>query len=417
MPIVSAMQLRLPRALPAITSRGRAFGDSPWPIPEPLRQILDENRRPKLPPNGLPELRQSAASVFSKELGLDFTAKNVSVSPAELLVYDANLIIPSPASALSVFRRQSCNGKVRWIQTTKENEYKLTAEQLYDEAVRAPQQTQILMMSTVNELSGATYSSDEIQEIASILRRFKMLCFSDESRSPLTFHGVESHSIATHYPEGTVVATELSKWCGTGGRKLECFVFPDTLEWLQDAMTLSLSTPAIQNASLQLAACSAFEHYYGGEVRRCLEISRTVQNALAFKAFRSFNDVGGCTVHRPKGGFNIFPDFTEVTGLKEQCRRPDNASLSLLLLKECGVRASGGSCFGRDLNEFTVGFSLADFNGAAIIENADTMPSDVESEEMEAFIAKYCPQTVRGLEAVRDLLSQQQIAQEESECL
>ena len=77
------------------------------------------------------------------------------------------------------------------------------------EAMADPGKSHMLLLSNPN-VAGSTYSKEELQEIATICRRFQMLCVSDESWSPLIFggdheDGVEHHSIATYYPEGNVI--------------------------------------------------------------------------------------------------------------------------------------------------------------------------------------------------------------------
>lgn len=75
-----------------------------------------------------------------------------------------------------------------------------------------------------------------MKEIAEIARKYEIIILSDEIYGQLHFKGGHV-SIARYYPEGTIVSSGLSKWCGTGGWRLGTFSFPKELDWLLEAMT------------------------------------------------------------------------------------------------------------------------------------------------------------------------------------
>ena len=247
------------------------------------------------------------------------------------------------------------------------------------------------------------YHEDELQEIAEICRKHRILCLSDEIYSPLTFDGLKHHSIAKYYPEGTIILNGLSKWGGAGGYRLGFFIFPSNLRWLQNSMPIIASeTFSSCSAPIQYVACAAFEDYDGPEMQNYSRVSRIILNALAFHGYETLKQIPGCYVNRPNGAFYIFPDFTNVPGLKQIC--PDSDTFSKYLLHECGVAGLGGHCFGRDIGELTIKFSYVDFDGKTIFADLKNMPNDPESPEMAKFIRKHCPNTVEGFERVRDLL-------------
>lgn len=409
--------LRMNEMQSQLGSEGRlvasmGFGASPWPVPQCVQKRLIENAHRKyyLPVKGLPELQQSVANVYSKELGLDFSARNVSMSPGTKenlfllqMACNADLLLPSPSWVTYAPQAQIIGRNVRWIHTTKENGYKMTAEQLYNGVTSSSNHCRILILNSPNNPTGMMYCKEEIEEMASICRRFGVICLSDEIYSPLTFDGLQHHSMASYYPEGTIVLNGLSKWCGAGGYRIGFFLFPDSLSWIQDAMAVIASeTFSSCSAPIQYAACAAFDNYYGQEMQQYLHVSRTILNALAFKGHSLFQQIEGCNVNRPNGAFYIFPDFSDVPGIKEQCS--SNEALSMKLVRECGVSALGGSTFGRPDEELTLKFSYVDFDGAAILEKADDVPEDVESEEMDCFIKKYCPRSVQGFQSTVDFM-------------
>ena len=45
-------------------------------------------------------------------------------------------------------------------------------------------------------------------------------------------------SISNFYPEGTIVSTGLSKWCGAGGWRLGFFAIPKELKELKNSLKI-----------------------------------------------------------------------------------------------------------------------------------------------------------------------------------
>jgi len=157
------------------------------------------------------------------------------------------------------------------------------------------------------------------------------------------------------------------------------------------------------SAPIQYAATAAFENYYGDEMQNYLSVSRTILNALALRAYDALSQIDGCYVNKSQGAFYVFPDFSEVPGLKEIGRNSE--SLSKYLLNECGVAGLGGYCFGRSIEELTMKFSFVDFDGQTIFDDLANMPKDVASPEMDVFVRKHCPNTVGGFEIMRDFMN------------
>lgn len=409
---INEMQQQLISEGRKVSSMG--FGASPFPVPQCVQQRLKESthRKKYLPVRGLPELRESVANVYSKEHGNAYTAEDVFVSPGSKenlfimqLAYNADLILPSPSWVSYAPQAQIIGRRIKWIHTAKENAFKIAPHELAKECSDYPDRPRILILNTPNNPTGICYSSDELQEIAAICRKNRILCLSDEIYGPLTFDGVPHHSMSEYYPEGTVILNGLSKWGGAGGYRLGFFIFPSNLRWLQDAMAIIASeTFSSCSAPIQYAATAAFENYYGDEMQNYLSVSRTILNALALRAHDALSQIDGCYVNKSQGAFYTFPDFSAVPGLKEIVGG-NSESLSKYLLNECGVAGLGGYCFGRSIEELTMKFSFVDFDGQTIFDDLGNMPKDVASPEMDAFVRKHCPNTVEGFEIMRDFMN------------
>ena len=89
---------------------------------------------------------------------------------------------------------------------------------------------------------------------------------SDEIYSALNHsdddHGRYSPSIAKYYPEGTIVLTGISKWCGAGGWRLGALVFPNEMRWLVDAVgKIASETYSTASAPVQFSIYILYVHF------------------------------------------------------------------------------------------------------------------------------------------------------------
>ena len=71
------------------------------------------------------------------------------------------------------------------------------------------------MLNYPNNPTGQSYTKEELEALAGVARKYKVVIIADEIYGALSFDS--HHSIAEYYPEGTIVTAGLSKWCGAGG--------------------------------------------------------------------------------------------------------------------------------------------------------------------------------------------------------
>src|SRR5262245_2699269 len=102
------------------------FGQSPFPVPEPVVAALHANafRKAYLPVKGLPELREAVAHRHRRLDGLAVTADDVLIGPGTKqlifhlqLAYDADLVVPSPSWVSYEPQAALLGRQVRWLDT------------------------------------------------------------------------------------------------------------------------------------------------------------------------------------------------------------------------------------------------------------------------------------------------------------
>ena len=141
-----------------------------------------------------------------------------------------------------------------------------------------------------------------------------------------------------YYPEGTIVSSGLSKWCGAGGWRLGTFTFPGELDWLLEKMAAVASeTYTSVSAPIQYAAVRAFQG--GVQIERYLAHARRILARLGNECAAVLTD-GNIRVHAPCGGFYLFIDFAPLKEKLAARGITESGTLCEQLLEETG---GGGS--------------------------------------------------------------------------
>lgn len=365
----------------ALQAEGRhvtrlGLGQSPFPVPEPVVEALRRHAPEKdyLAVQGLPALRDAVAAYTARYSGVERRGDDVLVGPGskELmfllqLTFYGDLVIPTPAWVSYAPQARILGRQVRLARTRRRDGWMLTAEELDRVCSEDSDRPRVVILNYPSNPVGATYGASELEDLARVARRHRVLLLSDEIYGELHHRG-EHVSIAGYYPEGTIVSGGLSKWCGAGGWRLGTFVFPPSLSWLLDAMAAAASeTFTSTSAPIQYAAVTAFEG--GPEIEAYLRASRRVLAALGGYAYRTLTAAGiGCVP--PTGGFYLWPELTALADSLAERGIHDSPTMTEALLNETGVAILPGSVFGRDPAELVARLAYVDFDGAVALEAA-----------------------------------------------
>ena len=220
------------------------LGQSPFPVPDSVVEALRlaASEKDYLPVKGLPALREAVADFHRDREQIDAHPDGVIIGPGskELmfllqLAFYGEIIVTSPCWVSYLPQARIIGRTVSVIPRSFEQGWKLTAEQLTETLERQADdyRPRLLVLNYPGNPTGQTYTANELEHIAEVARRFEVIVLSDEIYGQLHHRG-EHVSIARFYPEGTIVSSGLSKWCGAGGWRLGYFVFPDSLSSLAD---------------------------------------------------------------------------------------------------------------------------------------------------------------------------------------
>ena len=380
------------------------LGQSPFPVPQVVVDELKNNAHQKdyLPVKGLKILRQSVAGYLNRCHNKVFSYEDIIIGPGskELmfilqLVYYGDLLIPNPSWVSYAPQAEIIGRKIHWIPTFENNKWLLTAEELDNICKGDPTRPRLLILNYPNNPTGLTYTSEELKSIAEVAKKYNLIILSDEIYGE-THHDAGHKSIVNFYPEGTIISSGLSKWCGSGGWRLGIFAFPKELRWLLDAMAVVASeTFTSTSAPIQYAAVKAFEG--GISIERYLVNSRKILKAIGNFMYEKFVQAD-ISVDRPEGAFYMFPSFKNYEEKFKNIGIKNSIQMCSKLLEDTGVATLPGSAFGRPDAEFTARLAYVDFDGARALEGVEGMPKDTKLGE--DFLKKYCEKMVIATEKI-----------------
>jgi len=382
------------------------LGQSPFPVPLPVVEELQINAHQKdyLPVRGLPALQEAVANYYQRTQGLYFNPEHILVGPGskELmfilqLSYYGDLVIPTPSWVSYAPQAHIIGRHVYWLPTSSDNRWLLTPRELEKLCRQDPSKPRIVILNYPNNPTGCSYTEQELKELADVASYYHVILLSDEIYGELNFEGAHI-SIARFYPEGTIISSGLSKWCGAGGWRLGTFAFPSSLNWLLEGMAVvSSETFTSTSTPIQYAGVRAFNG--GPHMETYLEQSRRILRNLSTAVYDKLTAAGANTAP-PQGAFYLFPDFSSFKGRLAERGVHTAAEMCKKILTETGVAILPGSEFGRPDSELTARMALVDFNGSQALANAGPYP--LTGELPEQFINENCTRVIEATHKLCD---------------
>lgn len=386
------------------------FGQSPFPVPDEVVDALKAHAHEKdyLPVKGLRVLREAVSFFHNRHAGIHTTGDDVLVGPGskELMfllqmVYYGDLVIPRPSWVSYAPQARIASRHVYWLPTKPENRWLLSPEGLDKFCQKDATRPRLLILNYPANPTGATYTKEELKKMAEIARRYNVVVLSDEIYGEVHHEG-KHHSIATYYPEGTIISSGLSKWCGAGGWRLGTFTFPADLRWLLDAMAVAASeTFTSTSTPIQYAAIKAFQG--GPGIEKYLRDSRLVLKTVG-QAVSEFLNENQVTHPEPEGGFYLFPIFDFYRKKLAERNIENSEELCNRLLEETGVALLPSSDFGFPEEFLGARLSYVDFDGNAALRVIEDLNGEQAADTKE-LAEKLAPKVMLGIKRMVEWLN------------
>jgi aspartate aminotransferase len=387
------------------------LGQSPFPVPNRVVEALRLHAPQKdyLPVKGHPRLRQAVAGFINRKDGLSVSHEGVIIGPGskELvfllqLVFNGELIVVSPCWVSYMPQAKILGKKITMIQTTFEDHWHLTPERFekfLKERENVNGQPSLMILNYPGNPDGVDFNEEQLFQIAELARQHHIVILSDEIYGQLHHQG-RHQSIARFYPEGTIISSGLSKWCGAGGWRLGAFSFPLSMKWLLDKMAVVASeTYTSVSAPIQFAAIQAFKGSM--DIEEYLWHERKILSKLGTTCVEILRNAK-VMVHDPVGGFYLFLDFTHYIDRLHDRGIHNSREFCETLLEETGVALLDGAAFGRPLEEFTARMAYVDFDGSTALAASQVHP--LHEDLPDDFLQVYCPKVIDGTRILAEWL-------------
>ena len=367
------------------------FGQSPFKVPEDIVKELKDNAHQNkyLPMQGLSELRNAVSKHTSKKKNYNYKSENVIIGPGskELMfllhiIFDGEIILPAPSWVSYAPQAILGRNKLQILQTKRENNWFPTATEIEEIVLKDKNKNYLLFLNSPNNPSGQI--CENLEEIASIAKKYNLIILSDEIYSELSFKG-NYQSISNFCPEKTIISTGLSKWCGAGGWRLGYFLVPDSLIEIKNMINvLASETFSAVSAPIQYAAIKAYENDHSNFINKSRNILSAVGNYV-YENLRS-NKV---LINKPQGGFYLMPEFLN---------KKFNTSSDMCdsILKDTGVALLPGSDFGFDQDQMLARLSFTDFDGQEFMNKIEDNQK-IDNDK----ISELAPKIVQGVDNLK----------------
>lgn len=296
--------------------------------------------------SGLPELKKAICNYWQHYYGYGITSKEILVTAgAKFALYaffqsvldsGDEVIIPAPYWVSYVDQVKMAGGKPIIVQTTQENDFKITVAQL--EASKSDK-TKILLLNSPSNPTGMVYSSDELYEIGQWAVTHDLLILTDDIYGRLVYNGAEWTPISglnLKIREHTIVINGVSKtYAMTGWRIGVAVGDPEIISAMTKIASQTTSNPT---AVAQYAAIEAFGGYQFSVDKMHDEFEHRLNTIYPLLC-----EIPGFEVKKPHGAFYFFPKVTGAMGLTGYNYVNDFVNA---LLEEAGVAVVAGSAFG-----------------------------------------------------------------------
>lgn len=361
------------------------FGQAPFPVHPRLHKALCDNAHQQqyLGVAGLPELCEAVLSHQAALTGLNPDDYDVIVGPgSKLILYALQMAIPGdimlPVPSWVSYAPQAglLGQHVIDVPTVSvDNTLQLTAENLekaWHKAKGNGLNPTKLLINFPGNPTGISITDSDLQAITEFCRSQAITLISDEIYGRLSFDG-QYRSASTHFPEGAVVTTGLSKHLSLGGWRLGVGIVPKAIDGLhQSLIQIASETWSCVSTPVQFAAIEAYALHT--DVEEFIDNSRQIHKIVNTHIADSLRCMGfDCPT--PTGAFYTWPDLANKPNAAP-ARFKNSQQLADHLLDDYGIVSLPGDAFGEQPSNLRLRLSGCDYDGALALSTLKTYGAD-----------------------------------------
>ena len=207
---------------------------TPEHVKEAAKRAIDQNQSYYTGMSGLLTLRQAASDFVREKYQLDYAPENeilvtigateaLSATLTAILEKGDKMLLPAPAYPGYEPIVNLVGAEVVEIDTT-ENGFVLTPEMLEKAILEQGDKLKAVILNYPANPTGITYSREQLEALAAVLRKYEIFVVCDEVYSELTYTGKNHVSLGTMLRDQAIIINGLSKSHAMTGWRLG-FIF------------------------------------------------------------------------------------------------------------------------------------------------------------------------------------------------
>ena len=290
--------------------------DTPDYIKESGIKAIQENHTKYTPASGTVELKQAICHKVKRDTGLDYSNDNVIICNGgkhaltnvfmAILNPGDEVVIPAPFWVSYPEMVKMSDGVPVYLDTTEENDFKFTVEQL---SKVVTDKTRALVLNTPSNPTGMVYTKDELQAIADFAVKHEIYVVFDEIYEKLIYEG-EHVNIATlgdDIRKLTIIVNGMAKtYAMTGWRIGYAVAEAPIIKAMSNIQSHATSNP---NSIAQFASAEAL----WGDQSFIDDMKKANVERRDYMVER-INSIDGISCIKPNGAFYIFMNVKDQLG-------------------------------------------------------------------------------------------------------
>lgn len=326
--------------------------DTPDNIKNAAIKAINDGQTRYTAVDGTDALKKAVINKFKRENDLSYEKSEIIVSVgAKHVIYNAlvasinpddEVLIPAPYWVSYPDMVLLCQGKPVIIETTAENNFKITAESLKKSIT---QKTKWIIINSPSNPTGSCYNKSELRELADILLEYPHVnIMSDDIYEHLIFDNLEFATLAQIEPklkDRTLVVNGVSKAYAMTGWRIGYGAGPKNLiKAMSMIQSQSTSCPTSISQAASVEALNGNQDYISNSTKIFQKRRDMVVKML--------NEIKNIKCNTPNGAFYAFPSCKDFFNMKSENGSiiKDDNDFATYLLEEAQVAVVPGSAFG-----------------------------------------------------------------------
>ncbi|MBI5588451.1 MAG: pyridoxal phosphate-dependent aminotransferase [Deltaproteobacteria bacterium] len=326
--------------------------DTPENIKEAAIKAIKDGQTKYTPVGGINELKDAVIGKFERDNRLQYSREEIIVSCGgkhsifnlfqSILDHGDEVIIPAPYWVSYPVMVMLGGGVPRVVYTKESEGFRMSPEAF---EAHISKRTKAVVINSPSNPTGAAYTAAELEKLADVAMRHKLLIVSDEIYEKLTYDGLASSSIASvddEVKKNTMVLNGVSKAYSMTGWRIGYAAGPkEIVKAMTNIQSQSTSNPTSISQWAAVEALNGPQEAVGVMTKEFEKRRNAMVDGL--------NAIPGVSSIRPQGAFYVFANISGTLG-----RRVDgktiNGSVDMAnyLLDSAGIAVVPGEPFGDD---------------------------------------------------------------------